>query len=123
MLERHRDGLPPFSLTDLRYLVTLEAERGFSRAAERCAVSQPTLSLAIQRIEAELGVRLFERTRGLVGPTQVGRRSRRRRASSCVKPKRSANWRKRDAISSAAPCGSASSIRSARICCRRSSSD
>ncbi len=73
MPERHhREGLPPLSLTDLRYLVTLEAERGFSRAAERCAVSQPTLSLAIQRIEAELGVRLFERTRGLVGPTQVG---------------------------------------------------
>ncbi|WP_303785927.1 hydrogen peroxide-inducible genes activator, partial [Azovibrio restrictus] len=43
-------------------------------AAERCSVSQPTLSVAIARLEDDLGVRLFERGKGLVSPTQVGQR-------------------------------------------------
>lgn len=60
------------TLTELRYIVALAQEGNFSRAAERCSVSQPTLSVAIARLEDELGVPLFERGKGLVSPTVVG---------------------------------------------------
>lgn len=60
------------TLTELRYIVSLAQERSFSRAAERCSVSQPTLSVAIARLEDELGVQLFERGKGFVGVTGVG---------------------------------------------------
>ena len=45
------------TLTDLRYLVTLAEIRHFAKAAEVCFVSQPTLSIAIKKLEEELGVR------------------------------------------------------------------
>lgn len=60
------------TLTELRYIVALAQEGNFSRAAERCSVSQPTLSVAIARLEDELGVPLFERGKGFVGVTAVG---------------------------------------------------
>lgn len=50
-----------FSLTDLRYVVSLAQTRHFGRAAAACCVSQPTLSVAIKKIEEELGVVIFER--------------------------------------------------------------
>lgn len=62
------------TLTDLRYLVALARERHFGRAAERCHVSQPTLSVAIKKVEEELGVQLFERSATEVKITSVGRR-------------------------------------------------
>lgn len=62
------------TLTELRYIVNLEKERHFGRAAERSFVSQPTLSVAVKKLEDELGVILFERTRGEVKPTDVGAR-------------------------------------------------
>lgn len=62
------------TLTELRYLVNLDKERHFQRAAERSFVSQPTLSLALRKLEDELGVILFERMRGEVRPTPVGAR-------------------------------------------------
>ncbi|GAC1620743.1 MAG: LysR substrate-binding domain-containing protein [Nevskia sp.] len=62
------------TLTELRYLVNLDKERHFSRAAERSFVSQPTLSVALKKLEEELGVILFERIRGEAKPTQVGAR-------------------------------------------------
>ncbi len=62
------------NLNDLRYLVALAQERNFHRAAERCFVTQPTLSVAIRKLEVELGVRLFERSRSAVRPTAVGSR-------------------------------------------------
>lgn len=62
------------TLTELRYLVNLDKERHFSRAAERSFVSQPTLSVAMKKLEAELGVTLFERIRGEARPTAVGER-------------------------------------------------
>ena len=43
------------TLTELRYLVNLDKERHFSRAAERSFVSQPTLSVALKKLEDELG--------------------------------------------------------------------
>lgn len=60
------------TLTELRYVVNLDKERHFARAAERSFVSQPTLSMALKKLEDELGVVLFERTRGEVKPTPVG---------------------------------------------------
>ena len=62
------------NLNDLRYVVALAQERNFHRAAERCFVSQPALSLAIRKLEEELGVRLFERGRSGVRPTPTGSR-------------------------------------------------
>lgn len=62
------------TLTELRYIVALAQEGNFSRAAERCSVSQPTLSVAIARLEDELGVQLFERGKGFVSPSDVGKR-------------------------------------------------
>ncbi|AXQ31391.1 hydrogen peroxide-inducible genes activator [Solimonas sp. K1W22B-7] len=62
------------TLTELRYLVNLDKERHFGRAAERSFVSQPTLSVAVKKLEDELGVILFERNRGEAKPTPVGER-------------------------------------------------
>ena len=62
------------TLTELRYLVNLDKERHFSRAAERSFVSQPTLSVALKKLEEELHVTLFERIRGEARPTPVGER-------------------------------------------------
>ncbi|HQN41525.1 MAG TPA: LysR family transcriptional regulator, partial [Pseudomonadales bacterium] len=49
------------TLNELRYLVALARERHFGRAADTCFVTQPTLSVAIKKIEGELGITLFER--------------------------------------------------------------
>lgn len=62
------------TLTELRYLVNLDKERHFGRAAELSYVSQPTLSVAVKKLEDELGVVLFERNRGEARPTPVGER-------------------------------------------------
>lgn len=62
------------TLTELRYLVNLDKERHFGRAAERSFVSQPTLSVAVKKLEDTLGVILFERNRGEAKPTPVGQR-------------------------------------------------
>lgn len=59
-------------LSTLRYLVAFADEGSFSRAAERCQVSQPTLSVALQNLEAELGVALIERIKGHVALTDLG---------------------------------------------------
>ncbi len=50
------------TLTELRYIVAVAQKRHFGRAAEACFVSQPTLSIAIKKLEQELDVRLFERS-------------------------------------------------------------
>jgi LysR family hydrogen peroxide-inducible transcriptional activator len=60
------------TLTELRYIVTLAREQHFGRAAERCFVSQPTLSIAVKKLEEELGVPIFERTKSRVHPTPLG---------------------------------------------------
>jgi len=62
------------TLTDLRYLVALARERHFGHAAERCNVSQPTLSVAIKKLEEELAVTLFERSAADVKITDIGAR-------------------------------------------------
>ena len=62
------------TLTELRYIVALAKEKHFGRAAERCHVSQPTLSVAVKKLEDRLEVALFERTPGDVRLTPVGER-------------------------------------------------
>lgn len=62
------------TLTELRYIVAVARERHFGRAAKACFVSQPTLSVAIKKLEDELGVALFERSSGEISPTVVGER-------------------------------------------------
>jgi LysR family transcriptional regulator, hydrogen peroxide-inducible genes activator len=62
------------TLTELRYIVAVARERHFGRAAEKCFVSQPTLSVAIKKLEDELGVQLFERGAAEVTVTPVGSR-------------------------------------------------
>ncbi len=60
------------TLTELRYVVALAQERHFGRAAQKCFVTQPTLSLAIAKLEDELGVLLFERNKSEVLVTALG---------------------------------------------------
>ena len=62
------------TLTELRYIVALARERHFGRAAEKSFVSQPTLSVAVKKLEDELGVTLFERGGAEVTVTPVGAR-------------------------------------------------
>ena len=62
------------TLNELRYIVAVANERSFGRAAQRCFVSQPALSVAIQKLEEELGARLFERGKSEVTVTPVGGR-------------------------------------------------
>ncbi|HTK00504.1 MAG TPA: LysR substrate-binding domain-containing protein [Bordetella sp.] len=62
------------TLTELKYIVAVARERHFGRAAEACFVSQPTLSVAIRKLEDELGVTIFERGGAEVGVTPIGQR-------------------------------------------------
>lgn len=60
------------NLRDLKYIIAVSETRHFGKAAERCFVSQPTLSGQIKKLEDELGVTLFERTNRSVTITAVG---------------------------------------------------
>lgn len=60
------------TLNELRYVVAVAQERSFGRAATKCFVSQPALSVAIQKLEEELGALLFERGKSEVTVTNVG---------------------------------------------------
>jgi LysR family hydrogen peroxide-inducible transcriptional activator len=62
------------TLTELRYIVAVARERHFGRAAEACFVSQPTLSVAVKKLEEELAVTLFERGAGEVSVTPPGQK-------------------------------------------------
>lgn len=60
------------TLTELKYIVAVARERHFGRAADACYVSQPTLSVAIKKLEEELDVKIFERSAGEVSVTPLG---------------------------------------------------
>ena len=62
------------TLTELRYIVAVADEKHFGKAAQRCYVSQPSLSASVKKLEAELGVELFERGHGDVLVTEPGAR-------------------------------------------------
>ncbi|MFG6447648.1 hydrogen peroxide-inducible genes activator [Roseateles sp. BYS180W] len=60
------------TLTELRYIVAVARERHFGRAAEACHVSQPTLSVAVKKLEDELDLKIFERGGSEVSVTPLG---------------------------------------------------
>jgi LysR family hydrogen peroxide-inducible transcriptional activator len=60
------------TLTQLEYIVALDTHRHFVLASEKCFVTQPTLSMQIQKLEEELGVKIFDRTKQPVIPTEIG---------------------------------------------------
>ena len=66
-------SLSQLTLTQLAYAVAVDTHRHFDRAARACNVSQPTLSMQLQKLEAALGETLFDRSRSPVVPTDIGR--------------------------------------------------
>ncbi|WP_317897977.1 hydrogen peroxide-inducible genes activator [Aurantibacillus circumpalustris] len=61
------------TLTQLEYIVAIDTYRHFVLASEKCFVTQPTLSMQIQKLEEELGVKIFDRTKQPVIPTELGK--------------------------------------------------
>lgn len=62
------------TIIQLEYIVAVDNHRHFARAAEACFVTQPTLSMQIQKLEDQLGVILFDRSKHPVVPTEIGKR-------------------------------------------------
>ncbi len=60
------------TITQLEYILSVEKYRHFGKAAKACAVTQPTLSMQLQKAEEELGVMLFDRSKNPILPTQEG---------------------------------------------------
>jgi len=60
------------TLTQLKYLIAVDTHRHFGKAAEKCLVTQPTLSIQLQKLEEELQLMLFDRSKHPVVPTQEG---------------------------------------------------
>jgi LysR family hydrogen peroxide-inducible transcriptional activator len=61
------------TFTQLEYIVAVDIHRHFAEAASHCYVTQPTLSMQVQKLEEELGVKLFDRSKQPVLPTEAGR--------------------------------------------------
>lgn len=61
------------TLQQMEYIVAVYRLRHFAKAAEQCGVTQPTLSAMIQKLETELGVKIFERSSQQVVPTDIGK--------------------------------------------------
>src|SRR5215469_14701214 len=60
------------TLVQLEYIVAVDTYRSFVLAAEKCFVTQPTLSMQVQKLEDTLGVKLFDRSKQPVVPTEIG---------------------------------------------------
>ncbi len=60
------------TIVQLEYIVAVDTYRSFVMAAKKCFVTQPTLSMQIQKLEEDLGVKLFDRSRQPVIPTEIG---------------------------------------------------
>jgi len=60
------------TLVQLEYVVAVDTYRHFATAADKCFVTQPSLSMQIQKLEEELGAKLFDRSKQPVVPTEVG---------------------------------------------------
>jgi len=64
--------LQKLTFTQLQYVLCLSETRNFARAAKRCHISQPTLSMQIHKLEEDLGVLLFDRSKKPVALTSIG---------------------------------------------------
>ena len=60
------------TLVQLEYIVAIDTYRSFGLAAAKCFVTQPTLSMQVQKLEDELGVKLFDRSKQPITPTEIG---------------------------------------------------
>src|SRR6478735_3258109 len=60
------------TITQLKYVLAVAEHKNFTLAAEKCFVTQPTLSMQIQKLEEELGIQIFDRTKKPIGLTDVG---------------------------------------------------
>ncbi len=60
------------TITQLEYIIALDTYRHFSEASKHCFVTQPTLSMQIQKLEEELGIKIFDRSKQPVVPTEIG---------------------------------------------------
>ncbi len=60
------------TITQLEYIVAVDTYRSFVSAADKCFVTQPTLSMQVQKLEDTLGVKLFDRSKQPVTPTEIG---------------------------------------------------
>jgi LysR family hydrogen peroxide-inducible transcriptional activator len=61
------------NLQQLEYMVAVDNERSFSKASEQCHVTQPTLSMMIQKLESEYDIKIFDRSKHPVAPTETGK--------------------------------------------------
>jgi LysR family transcriptional regulator, hydrogen peroxide-inducible genes activator len=61
------------NLQQLEYLIAADSHRQFVKAAEACCVSQPTLSMMIRKLEDELGIKIFDRSKQPIIPTEAGK--------------------------------------------------
>lgn len=62
------------NIQQLEYVIALDTYRNFVKAAEKCHVTQATLSMMVKKLEEELGARLFDRSKKPLIPTEVGKR-------------------------------------------------
>ena len=62
------------NIQQLEYIVAVDNHRHFVQAAEHCSVTQPTLSMMIRKLEDELGIKIFDRTKQPIVPTGIGRK-------------------------------------------------
>ena len=60
------------TLQQLDYIIALDDTRQFFLAAEKCYVTQPTLTMGLRKLEDELGIEIFDRNRKSVIPTSIG---------------------------------------------------
>ena len=62
------------TITQLKYVLAVAEHKNFTLAAEKCFVTQPTLSMQIQKIEEELGIQIFDRTKKPIQLTEIGQK-------------------------------------------------
>ena len=60
------------TITQLEYIVAVDTHRNFAKAAAHCFITQPTLSMQIKKLEQQLGILIFDRSKKPVKPTKVG---------------------------------------------------
>jgi len=63
------------TLSELKFIIAVAKEKNFRRAADKCFVSQPALSLAVKKLEEDLNVTIFERSRTEVKVTPIGQKN------------------------------------------------